>query len=334
MKVVIDKYVPYLAEVLGEIADVISLEPDAITAAIVQDADALIIRTRTRCNSALLEGSQVQFIATATIGFDHIDTEYCAAHGIYWTNCPGCNAQGVADFIECIMYHVECRRAAHLSNIQNSSLTLGVIGVGHVGSKVVKMAGRKGYKVLVSDPPREARGEIIGTPLLQIAREADIITFHTPLTKDGDYPTWHLVSADFFAQCKSDVLIINAARGGVIDEDAWLQFLESNPDSCAVVDCWEGEPHINHRLLERAWLGTYHIAGYTLEGKYNASRICLEALTKHFKIEKAASLFEKLHAIRIVSDGPQVNFDIAAISDALKANPEAFEQLRKGYVLR
>ncbi len=328
MKIVIDKYVPYLANVLSECANVVALEPDEITAENVHDADALIIRTRTQCNQSLLANSKVQFIATATIGFDHIDTTYCAANHITWMSCPGCNAQGVCDYVETAINQLPLQGVG--------GLTIGIIGCGHVGNKVFQMAQRRGWKTLVSDPPREAKGEIQGVSLQKIAREADIITFHTPLTHDGDYPTYHLWTKEQFTHMKPNALIINAARGGVIKETDLLDYLTTHPAAQAVIDCWENEPQLNTRLLERSTLATFHIAGYTLEGKYNASAMCLQGLIQHFAIDNltAEKLFCHLQQSRIVSTLPQVGFDIHHTSQQLKAHPDQFEELRKAYPLR
>ncbi len=328
MKIVVDKYVPYIAEALASYADIIALEPDEITSDAVRDADALIIRTRTQCNQTLLSHSNVQFIATATIGFDHIDTDFCASRGIQWISCPGCNAQGVCDYVETALNTLPLQRV--------SGLTIGIVGCGHVGSKVQQMAKRKGWRVLVSDPPREEKGEIQGTSLLQIAQEADIITFHTPLTQQGKYPTYHLWNGKLFDNMKADAIIINAARGGIIHEADLLHYLDTHPAAQAVIDCWEGEPQLNLQLLQRATIGTYHIAGYTLEGKYNASEMCLQGLIQHFAIDSstAQGLLLRLQESRIVATLPQVGFDIQHTSTQLKAHPKHFEQLRKTYTLR
>ncbi len=328
MKIVIDKYVPYLADVLASYAEVITLEPDEITAASVHDADALIIRTRTQCNQALLANSKVQFIATATIGFDHIDVAYCAANHIAWISCPGCNAQGVCDYVETAIDKLPLQGG--------EGPIIGIIGCGHVGNKVLQMAQRRGWTTLVSDPPREAKGEIQGVPLYQIAREADIITFHTPLTHDGDYPTYHLWSKELFAHMKPNALIINAARGGVVNEADLLDYLTTHPAAQAVIDCWENEPHTYIPLLRRSTIATFHIAGYTLEGKYNASQMCLQGLINHFAIDAATAekLLHRLQQSRIFSTLPQVGFDIHHTSQQLKSHPEQFEQLRKSYPLR
>ncbi len=320
-----------MAEVLAASAEVLALDPADITAEVTREADALIVRTRTLCNESLLAGSKVQFIATATIGFDHIDAAYCASQGIKWMSCPGCNAQGVADYVETAINAVE---TPYMASPQMP--TIGIIGCGHVGSKVAQMAQRKSYRILISDPPREERGEIQGTPLIQIAQQADIITFHTPLTKEGVHATYHLADKDFFADCKPNALIINAARGGVIDEAALIHYLDTHPQAQAVIDCWENEPTLNQALLQRTALATYHIAGYTLEGKYNASKMCLDGLIQHFSIDvqTVQSLIKKLEALKVTSIQPQVGFNILATSAQLKAAPNQFEQLRKNYILR
>lgn len=321
MKVVIDRYIPFLAEALrGQGAEVAELAPEEITREAVADAEALFVRTRTRVDSALLQGSRVQFVATATIGTDHLDIPYLEQEGIGWASAPGCNAQAVCDYVE------ECLRTERPLRCPtatlNDRLTLGIVGCGHVGSKVKAMAERRGMRVLVSDPPKG-----LHTPLEQIAAEADVITFHTPLTRAGAYPTYHLCNAEFLGHCRPGTLIINAARGGVVDEEALLQ--SGLP---CVIDTWEGEPDINHDLLRHAWLASYHIAGYSLEGKINASQQVLDAFCRFFQ-RKACIIDKKavtLHA-RLGDSAPGW---LLRITEQLKAQPEAFEQLRKAYALR
>jgi len=320
LKVLIDKYVPYVAEALAPIAEVVCLEPEAITPERVRDADALIIRTRTRCDAALLAGSRVRFIATATIGYDHIDTTYCDQHHIHWTNCPGCNSQAVCDYLEEALTSLLTPPSSNNPLLPSTFYllpTIGIVGVGHVGTKVAAMASRLGYQVLLNDPPKG-----IGVSLDEIARQCDIITFHTPL----DAATYHLCSATFLQKCKPHALIINAARGGIVDEQALLQ--SGHP---YVIDCWENEPHIDPRvcLSKQALLCSYHIAGYSQEGKKNASEMCLTAFCNFFglstlKIEKKVV---PLHA----DSAPGW---LMRVSDQLKAHPEQFEQLRKNYILR
>lgn len=311
MLVLIDKYVPFLQGVLEPYATVRYLEPEAFTPDVVKEADALIVRTRTKCNAALLDGSRVQFIATATIGFDHIDRAYCEAHDIAWTNCPGCNAQAVCDYVE---------EALDTCLPSLEGRCLGVVGVGHVGSLVAKMAERRGMRVLLNDPPKG-----IGVPLEEVAAKCDVITFHTPPTKQpAAFPTYHLCDESFLQQCKPNALIINASRGGVVDEEALLR----SGHAC-VIDTWEGEPRMNPELLAKAELASFHIAGYSLQGKENASRHCLEALCKHFG----------LPALTVARTDDVVHGDSAAgwlkrVTETLREHPEAFESLREQYVLR
>lgn len=316
MKVVVDRHIPYLEEVAASCAELagkvewVFVEPQDITREVLLDADALLIRTRTRCNESLLEGTRVQFIATATIGFDQIDTAYCASHGIMWTNSPGCNAQGVCDYVETVLHNLAPDAPNH---------TLGIVGVGHVGSLVAEMAKRRGFNVLLCDPPRaEKEGTEGFSDLEEIERRCDIITFHTPLTKTGKYPTWHLETC---RNLRPDTLLINAARGGVIDEEAMLR--AGNP---CVIDTWEDEPDIHKATLDKAIFATYHIAGYTRRGKYNASQMVLSALLKHFGLPD-------IRIPNAPADAPHI-WDIAAVSNQLKQHPEQFEWLREHYTLR
>ena len=245
LRVIIDKYIPYIYDVLTPYANVIALEPDEITPETVHNADALIVRTRTKVDASLLDNSPVQFVATATIGIDHIDTAYCEKHHINWVSCPGCNAQAVCDYIE------ECLREIALP--QNA--TIGIVGVGHVGSLVAQMAQQKGYNIILNDPPKN-----IGKSLGEIEEKCNLITFHAPLTKDGQYPTYHLCDNNFLQRCKPDAIIINAARGGIVDENALLA--SQHP---FILDTWENEPHINPAVLSKAELASFHIAGYSVQ---------------------------------------------------------------------
>lgn len=321
MRVLIDKYIPFLNGVLDDYAEVQHLAPDEFTPRSVRDADALIVRTRTHIDKTLLEGSRVRFVATATIGYDHIDTDYCNTRCITWTACPGCNAQAVCDYVEEALDTL-----CHSSASAYHPLTLGVVGYGHVGTLVAAMAERKGYRVLVSDPPLG-----MGVTLDEIARKCDIISFHTPLTRDGQYPTYHMANTAFFRQCKPDVLLINAARGGVIDEQAWLQHKQTDRgrDMRLCIDCWEGEPNINTQLLPWADLASYHIAGYSLAGKMRASEMCLQALCRFFALP-ILSINKKAVPLQ----GDSEPGWLSRISQQLKAHPEQFEQLRKQYKLR
>ena len=308
MKIVIDRHIPFLVEAVQrewQEVDIYPMESEEIAPSAVRDADVLVVRTRTQINESLLEHSSVRLVCTATIGFDHIDTAYCDSHGIRWMSCPGCNAQAVCDYIE-----------EAIQEIQNSTPTIGIVGVGHVGSLVAKMAAHRGMKVLLNDPPKG-----IGVSLDFIAQNCDIITFHVPL----DNSTYYLCNEAFLAKCKPGALIINAARGGVVDEQALLQ--SGHP---YILDTWENEPNINPEVLSKALLASMHIAGYSVEGKRNASQMCLEAIAEQFNLPQISNL----HSPISNEKGDSAPGWISRISASLKANPTAFEALRKSYPLR
>ena len=320
MQVVIDKGIPFLDGVFPSDIEVLHLLPEEITPCAVRNADALFVRTRTRINKELLQGSKVRFVATATIGFDHIDQSYCREAGIHWVSCPGCNAQAVCDYVE------EAIASSPHRLIVSSPITIGIVGYGNVGKLVAQMAENHGYRVLLSDPPLG-----IGSSLKEIVPQCDVLTFHTPLTYDGEYPTYHLCDAEILHLCKPDTLIINAARGGVIDEQALLSHLiASSPHRLiASIDCWENEPQLNQELLQRVDLASFHIAGYSIAGKMKASEMCLHAFCEFFSLP-ILSINKKVVPLH----GDSESGWLKRISDQLKAAPDNFEQLRKSYPLR
>ena len=310
MRIICDRYIPFVAEAVRKEwphVDICPLKPEEINAETVRDVDVLIVRTRTKVNEVLLKGSRVQLVCTATIGFDHIDTAYCESRGIRWMSCPGCNAQAVCDYIEEALNEV------------NAHGVIGVVGVGHVGSLVAKMAEQKGMKVLLNDPPKG-----IGVSLDFIAQNSDIITFHVPLDKT----TYHLCNEAFLNKCKPGALIINAARGGVVDEEALLK--SGRP---YILDTWESEPAIKAKVLQKAVLASMHIAGYSVEGKRNASQMCLDQIAESFGL-KRIDISTARDAEISKEKGDSAPGWISRISASLKANPTAFEALRKSYPLR
>ncbi len=320
MLLIIDKYIPFIKETIEQTTlpdwqqvQVLPLEPEEITPSAVRNADALMVRTRTRVDRELLAGSKVQLVTTATIGYDHIDSDYCREAGIRWLSCPGCNAQAVCDYIEEALLEQKTPLKAK---------KIGIVGIGHVGTLVAQMAERHGMLVMLNDPPRN-----IGVSIDEIAHNCDFITFHTPLTRDGQYPTYHLCDEAFLHKCRPDTLIINAARGGVVDEQALLR--TKHP---CIIDTWENEPRLNHDLLQVAQLASYHIAGYSVQGKYNASQTCLTAFQQQFGLsplqidKKVVPLQQKY--------GDSASGWLKRVSEELKAHPDRFEQLRKQYKLR
>ena len=321
MKVVVDNKIPYIKEAVGRIADEVVFLPGAdFTKESVKDADALIVRTRTRCDRGLLEGTRVKFIATATIGYDHIDTEYCREAGITWTNCPGCNAGSVEQYVRSALGLLQRKKGLDLKNA-----TIGVVGVGHVGSRVARMAGELDMKVLLNDPPRADRGESGFVGLATIARECDVITFHTPLNRDGAYRTYHLADEDFLFSLKRTPYLINSSRGEVVDTASLLAALAAGRVKDAVIDTWEHEPDISKELLEAAFLATPHIAGYSADGKANATRMSLEALCRFFGVDVEFEITPP--------EGPS-DYDPTRDSEWLKAAPGKFEWFRGNYPIR
>lgn len=324
MKIIVDNHIPYLQSPLSTIAEVVALPAAQIDAAAVHDADALIVRTRTHCGASLLKGSSVRFIATATIGYDHIDTSWCEANGIRWTNAPGCNASSVCQYVECALQVME-----KAGFIQLKGSTLGVVGLGHVGSRVKTMAESHGMKTLCCDPPLANKDSILTkthfVSLSQIASEADIITFHVPLTYDGSYPTHHLADEAFFTSLKRKPLFINTSRGSVTDTAGLKRALRTGQIRQAVIDVWENEPSIDLDLLALAHITTPHIAGYSADGKARASQMSLDALCQFF------------HLPTVKAETPPVAtapYDILADSKRLKASPETFELQRSNYPIR
>ena len=345
MKIVVDDKIPYILPALNLLADeVVAKAGSEITAADVRDADILVVRTRTRCDQKLLENSHVRLIVTATIGYDHLDTAYLDAQGIQWTNCPGCNATSVGQYVRNSLYLLQRERGLHLADC-----TLGIIGVGHVGSAVWaktrpdENANTSG-RILLCDPlrehfPLEEKSHTDWCPIERIQEEADIITFHTPLTTDGPAPTYHMADERFFRLLKRRPVIINAARGGVIDEDALLNAMDERLVSDVIIDTWEQEPRINPELLRRAYIATPHIAGYSADGKANATRMTLATICQflgrsmEFDIQPPALPETIVWAEDSIERALQL-YDPRTDSKQLKANPDRFEWLRGHYPLR
>ena len=336
MRVIVDNKIPFIKEAIEKIADSVIYTPGRdFTPELVKDADALIIRTRTRCNKELLEGSKVRFIATATIGFDHIDTEYCREAGIAWTNAPGCNSASVAQYVQSALLLLQ-----QLKGVQLSELTLGIIGVGNVGSKIAQVGQELGMRVLKNDLPRQDKeGESDFSSLQALAAECDILTFHVPLYKEGKYKTFHLADEVFFQSLKRKPVIINTSRGEVIQTDALLKALNSRMISDAIIDVWEHEPEINRDLLEKTFIGTPHIAGYSADGKANATRMSLDAICNFFQIKgdyeinAPAPVSPIIHAKNHEEAVLQM-YNPTEDSNRLKNQPELFETLRGDYPLR
>ncbi len=336
MKVIVDDKIPFIREALAGIADEAVYVPGKdFTPELVRDADALIIRTRTRCDRHLLEGSRVRFIATATIGFDHIDTIYCQEAGITWQNAPGCNSASVAQYMRSSLLLLEQQKGFRLEG-----KTLGVIGVGNVGTKVAQVGRELGMRILLNDPPRqEKEGGDLFSPLEQLMEECDVLTFHVPLIREGAHKTFHLADAAFFGRLKRRPVIANTSRGEVIETQALLQALQEGKVRDAIIDVWEHEPDINLDLLDRVFIGTPHIAGYSADGKANATRMSLDALCRFFHIDARYRIEPPAPAQPLIeahnpTEAYLAMYDPRRDDQALRLHPERFEQLRGDYPLR
>ena len=376
LRLVIDDKIPFIREAAARLGECIFLPGAAITADDVREADVLITRTRTQVNRALLEGSKVQLVVTATIGHDHIDKAYLAEKGIAWHNCPGCNARSVAQYVRNSLwisaaegcFGANCPTAdENLGNLCDSTthntvfskvfdptiasfcatlrgLTVGIVGVGHVGTAVAEILAAEGCRVLRCDPPK-------GEPhtLADLAREADVISLHTPLTFEGEHATFHLADRSFFESLQRCRVFVNAARGECTDTAAVEWALSEGKIRAAVIDTWENEPHISASLLRAALIATPHVAGYSADGKANGTRMSLEAVARHFGLDAhfdipAPALPAEFsygalpttlsHRLPERALAQLRLYNPLTDTERLRAAPEDFEQQRGNYPLR
>lgn len=327
MKVVIDSAIPYIAGVLEPYAEVVYRAGEQFSSSDVRDADALIIRTRTRCDEALLEGSRVKLIATATIGFDHIDLQYCASRGIEVVTAAGCNAAGVLQWVAATLALL-----ARTQCWQPDQKRLGIVGVGNVGSLVERYARRWGFEVICCDPPRQERegGDFVA--MEELLPQADIVTLHTPL----DATTRGMINQQTLALIKPSATLINASRGEVAQTEALLAARQT-----LCLDVWEREPNINRELLAKAFVATPHIAGYSAQGKANAAMAVVRAVARRFALPLAEwypSVVEPIERKDITWEDMCQSIEhycnLQTESEILKTHPTDFEALRNNYNYR
>jgi erythronate-4-phosphate dehydrogenase len=345
MKVIADKRIPFLEGVLEKYAEVLYREGHAITRSEVLDADALIIRTRTKCTRELLAGTKVRFIASATIGFDHIDTAYCEANNIFWTNAAGCNSSSVQQYIAAALIHL-----AEELGLNLSERTLGIVGVGNVGSKVARFCTAIGMRVLLNDPPRERReGSKEFVSLDAIIQHSDVITLHVPLNLNGEDKTFHMVDDSFLSKLRKDQILINTSRGEVVDTEALKSCLKRKRIAEGVLDVWEKEPEIDTELLGLVEIGTPHIAGYSADGKANGTAMSVQALSRFFGLDlnewfpeyvplPASTIIEldcsSMKEHEIIGNLIHRTYDILSDDAKLRLSPTTFEKQRGEYPLR
>lgn len=273
MRILADENMPYVQQLFGHWGEVTTLPGRQIGPADVAAADLLLVRSVTRVDARLLaQAHQLKFVGSATIGRDHIDEPLLASRGIHFSNAPGCNAPAVVDYVIAAILH-----ACQLRQRDPARLTYGVVGVGQIGSRLVARLHALGVKVLCCDPPRQrAEGLSDFVSLEQLLDEADVISLHVPLQRDGEDASWHLLEQTRLARLRPNALLINSCRGEVVDNRALLEQLLQRPDLDAVLDVWEGEPEPLPPLVARTLLATPHIAGYSLEGKARGSWMLAE----------------------------------------------------------
>lgn len=343
MKILADAHIPYLQGVAEQFGEVTYLPGDQFTKEAIKDKDVLIVRTVTHFDEKILKGSAVRLICSATIGYDHIDTAYCDANGIAWRTAPGCNAKSVEQYVVASLM-----RMAEKHDFDLKDKTIGIVGVGNVGKEVARACKLLGMRVLLNDPPREeAENSDAFVDMITIKNESDFITFHTPLTKDGKHPTYHLADADFFQSLIKKPIIINSSRGAVVNNSTLKRALRNDIVSGAIIDTWENEPDIDRELLELVDIGTPHIAGYSADGKWNATKISLNNINEFFKLEKdtiellpiaepeSKVIDVSLYAVKDqLSKAILKTYDPLQDSRLLKESPKKFYYFRSHYPLR
>lgn len=335
-KIVIDRNIPFLEGVLEPWFEVVYA--DRIDAALARDAVALLIRTRTRCDAALLDGSRVRFIGTATIGFDHIDMDYCRAHGIEVATAAGCNARAVMQYMASALVHLSRERGW-----QPEEKTLGVVGVGHVGSLVAQMGRDCGFRVVCCDPPQMRRDPALGyISFDELAAQADIISFHVPLNRTGIDRTLNMADAAFFEKIKPGATFINTSRGETVDEKSLKTAIRSGKLSDVVLDVWDREPAIDPELAGMVTYGTPHIAGYSLQGKANGSSMVVRALARKYDLPLKTwypegvppQVTDRPVSWPMLGETIDRYCDIAAEDARLRGHTDRFEELRNHYKYR
>jgi erythronate-4-phosphate dehydrogenase len=307
MKIVADDKIPFLKGVLEPLADIVYVNGKSINREVVKNADAVLVRTRTKCNESLLKNTNVKFVGTATIGFDHIDTKWCESNGIVWANAPGCNSGSVNQYIASTLFNLSEKLGFSLAH-----RAIGVVGVGNVGRKVVHTAEMLGMAVYLCDPPRVREEGACGYISLNgILRECDIITFHVPLNFHGEDKTFHLINDSFISHVNKSTVIINTSRGEIADSNAIKRAYNRGQLAGFALDVWENEPDVDPELLNLALQGTPHIAGYSADGKATGTAMILRELSRHFDLG-----FEDWTAADIpVPEYPLIAIDCTGLSN-------------------
>ena len=338
MKIVADMDIPFLEGVFEPYGEVIYKKGIDIVADDVVDADALLVRTRTQCDASLLEGSKVKIVASATIGTDHIDKEYCASRGIEVANASGCNAGGVMQYVFSAVYGIAARKGIKLDDV-----TFGVVGVGNVGRLIADMAESLGFKVMRCDPPRAQKEGPEGfCTIEELLAQSQVVTLHVPL----DETTRGMANDAFFTLMLPGTIFINAARGEVVNEEALMTAIPKL--GAVVIDTWNNEPNVNEDLVELVDIATPHIAGYSYQGKVNGTRMAVRAVAECLGIDALKDFTpddsdEDRQPVRLDLRGRnhgeiaavlQYNYPIFTDDFRFRMEPHKFEKLRNEYQYR
>ncbi len=345
IRIIADDNIPFLKGILEPFSSITYLPGSEITNQVIKTADALLIRTRTKCGEELLSDTSVRFIGTATIGYDHIDAGYCERKGIKWVSAPGCNSFSVQQYIASALLRISSE-----NNFRLKEKTIGIVGVGNVGSKVEKFARIMGMNVLLNDPPRARQEKGAGfSDLLTLLKESDIVTLHVPLNIKGRDRTFHLFSGEMFQMMKRGSWFINTSRGEVVDTEALKQAITSEGIGGAVLDVWENEPELDIPLMHMSYLATPHIAGYSTDGKANGTGAVVRELSSFFGLPLTDWSPEQIPLPVIQTIDVDCNgrgseeiirrsvlhtYNIAEDDVKLRFDPSLFEKIRGTYPVR
>jgi len=350
MKIVADRNIPQVARAFAHIGELQLVDGRQLTPAQVRDTQILLVRSVTKVNQQLLEHSAVRFVGSATIGTDHVDMAYLQQQGIAFSNAPGCNATSAAEYVVSAVLHFTQRQ-----KMEVAGLKVGVVGYGNVGSRVVTKLTALGCECIVYDPPREQQHHDRDYVSWEEIQTADIVTAHVPLTKTGDYPTYHMFNTAFFSGLKDRALCINSSRGAAVDEEALKQMKDAGKTLHLILDVWQHEPKIDIDLLQQTVIGTPHIAGYSAEGKHRGLEMVYQAVCKFlditpqwsladalaphsFIIEPDLSLSDMALVRKLVQTAYDIEHDDAELRKVLPMSEAErgnwFDSLRKNYPVR
>lgn len=336
MKIIVDENIPMAAHYFSGFGEITAKPGRAISASDVKEADILIVRSVTKVNAKLLENSRVRFVGSCTIGTDHIDLAYLQERGIQFAHAPGCNADAVVDYVLACIYKLAPETTPY-------ERTVGIVGNGNVGSRLSSRLRAIGFQVLINDPPQQDAGAA-GLSSLEQVMACDIVSVHVPLTRTGKHPTLHLISESQLALLPKNAVLINSARGGVVDESALLKLLAQRSDLAVALDVWEGEPLVAPDVAAQVQVATPHIAGYSLEGKVRGTYMVYQALAAF--LGQPATLQLELPDVRHArAQGGDIRATLLSIYDPardtlalretlalpLEQATKAFDLLRKNY---